>query len=117
MINPKYIKENLKLKKEIADIEIYLADREISAYADWKRKPENALDKSAKDKILAVLKDSDEEWLEKEGTLRLLKIRVSFQNLVIALLERMIPTLTAGVISLDYFREYEVDFKEYFKKE
>jgi hypothetical protein len=94
MINVQYIKRQMEIKKEVADLELWLADKEITEYNSWKK--------------------DDEEWNEKEEQLRYLKILTSSMSQVMEVLSKMLSMVTADKISLAEFKAYEEQFKDWF---
>lgn len=115
MINPEYIKSNAELRKEIADLKIWLNGKEILEYNAWKKRDENSKDRTAMDKIIIGLKAQDEEWMEKEETLRNAEILLTTQNLVMEVLKKMISSVTYEAITMAQFNEYQKEMKVWFE--
>jgi hypothetical protein len=114
MINVQYIKRQMEIKKEVADLELWLADKEITEYNSWKKLEGNEKSRTAMDKVVAELKKDDEEWNEKEEQLRYLKILTSSMSQVMEVLSKMLSMVTADKISLAEFKAYEEQFKDWF---
>ena len=115
MINPNYIKANAQLRKEVADLKVKIAEREIQEYAEWKK--ENEKSRAAMDKVLSELKAKEEnnDWVLMEDDLRNLEIMLTTQNQVMEILKKMISSVTYDKISVEEFQEYESKFSKWFE--
>jgi len=51
-------------RRKMAELKLWLAQKEVVEYNAWKA--ENPKDRTAMEKVIAVLKLNDENWLEKE---------------------------------------------------
>lgn len=114
MINPEYIFANAKLRNEIADLKIWLTDKEQCEYAQWKE--ENPKDRTAMDKVLASLKSKEEnnEWAIKEDELRKAEILLTTQNNIMEILKKLISSVTYDKMSIEKFEEYQDNMSKWF---
>lgn len=92
MIRPQFIESNAKLRKQVADLKIWLADKEILEYNAWSK--QNPSDKTAMAKVISELKADDDEWVSNEEQLRMLEILLTTQNTVMEILKKMISSVT-----------------------
>ena len=79
------IKLNLGTKKDL--LKLALDQKEIIQYNAWKSLEENSKSREAMDKVVARLKLEDENWLEQEEELVLLKNKATVVNNIVELLQ------------------------------
>ena len=79
------IKLNLGTKKDM--LKLALDQKEIVQYNAWKSLEENSKSREAMDKVVARLKLEDENWLEQEEELVILKNKATVLNNIVELLQ------------------------------
>ena len=79
------IKLNLNTKKDM--LKLALDQKEIVQYNAYKATEVGSKDRSAMDKVVARLKLEDENWLEQEEELVLLKNKATIVNNIVELLQ------------------------------
>ena len=115
MVNPKFIENNAKVRKQVAELKIWLADKEILEYNAWKKS--NEKDRTAMDKVVAVLKADDDEWVQKEDELRMSEILLTTQNMTLEILKKMISSVTYEAITREEFDAYQDQMSKWFKED
>jgi len=83
MLKVDYIRSREEVAGKVAELKIWLAQKEVISYNNWKALPENEKSRDAMDKVVAKLKLQDDNWLEKEVELRELEPRLKSMDLCI----------------------------------
>jgi len=104
------IKLNLGTKKDL--LKLALDQKEIVQYNAWKSLEENLKSREALEKVVARLKLEDENWLEQEEELVILKNKASVVNNIVELLQgyvtRDIDIDTIENIAEEYISDFEL---------
>lgn len=118
MIDVRIIKAKLKIEEEVKETKVWLDQKEIVEYTNWKSLPENEKDRSAVEKVVAKLKLEDEVWLQKEADLVYQEIALKTINMINETLQNTLRAMSSHPeITLDYFQEVQGVYLEEFLKD
>lgn len=114
MIPSYMIAERDEISHKIAELRIYLQQKEVVEYKNYIDNGGNA--RTARDKVIGELKLDSEDWLEKEVELEEIKKTHATMSFCLETLQKMISTVSAGFLSLDQYQEVVEDYKQFFKE-
>jgi hypothetical protein len=114
MIPADYIQKRDEVAHKIAELKMWIADKETVEYKNYIDNGGNA--RSAKDKVLSELKFESEDWMAKEVELEELKKTYTTMSFVLETLQKMISTVSAGFMSVDEYNQWVRGYGEFFKK-
>ena len=112
MLNINMIQTREEIATKIAELKVWLSQKEVVEYSNWKAQPENEKARDAMDKVTANLKLADDKWLEKEAELRSLEPRLKSMDLCINSLMAMIASEKYDV---ETFKELEGSYETIFE--
>ena len=113
MIPVDYIQKRDEVAHKIAELKMWIADKETVEYKNYIDNGGNA--RSAKDKVLSELKFESEDWMAKEVELEELKKTYTTMSFVLETLQKMISTVSAGFMSIDEYNQWVNGYEVFFE--
>lgn len=113
MIPVSYIQKRDEVAHKIAELKMWIADKETVEYKNYIDNGGNA--RSAKDKVLSELKFESEDWMAKEVELEELKKTYTTMSFVLETLQKMISTVSVGFMSVDEYNQWINGYEVFFE--
>ena len=111
MLKVDYIRSREEVAGKIAELKLWLAQKEVISYNNWKTLPENEKSRDAMDKVVAKLKLEDDNWLEKEVELRELEPRLKSMDVC---LNAIMAVLQSNKYEASVLEELQESYAEFF---
>lgn len=114
MINIKLLNLKTKLEEQVALTKLWLAQKEVVEYANWKNNPLNEKDRSAMDKVVSALKLEDEVWIQKEQDLISQEVALKMINIRYDVLKATLQAMSnsSSGVDLKLFNELQEQYLE-----
>ena len=119
MINIKLLNLKTNLEEEVAQTKLWLSQKEVVEYTNWKNNPINKTDRSAMDKVVSAIKLEDEVWLQKEQDLISQEVALKMINIRYDVLKATLQAMSnpnSGV-DLKLFNELQEEYLEGIKED
>lgn len=112
MIKIELINLKIEIEEEVMELKLWLTQKEDLEYSNWKASPLNEKDKSAKDKILAQLKQDDEDWIRKESELSEKELALKMVNIRVDTLQNTLRAISNDKSGINYtmFEKLQADY-------
>ena len=113
MINIDVVNKKIKLEAKVIELKLNLSSKEDKQYTEFIQNPLNsAMVKSAKEKILAFLKQEDPEWLEMENDLSLAETSLKALNIKLDILRDTLKCVANPNSGINYemFEHFQNQF-------
>ena len=111
MLKVEYIKSREEVAAKVAELKVWLAQKEVVSYTNWKSQPENEKSRDAMDKVVSKLKLEDDTWLEKEAELRDLEPKLKSIDLCI---NSIMGVLHSDKYEISVLEELQAGYEEFF---
>lgn len=114
MIKIELLNLKTKLEEEVATAKLWLAQKEVVEYTNWKNNPINEKDRSAMDKVVSAIKLEDEVWLQKEQDLISQEVALKMINIRYDVLKATLQAISNpnSDIDLKLFNELQEQYLE-----
>ena len=113
MIPVSYIQKKDEVAHKIAELKMWIADKETVEYKNYIDNGGNA--RSAKDKVLSELKFESEDWMAKEVELEELKKTYTTMSFVLETLQKMISTVTSSYMTKGEYDDWVIKYSVFFE--
>lgn len=111
MLKVDYIRSREEVAGKVAELKLWLSQKEVISYNNWKALPENEKSRDAMDKVVAKLKLEDDNWLEKEVELRELEPRLKSMDVC---LNAIMAVLQSNKYEASVLEELQESYAEFF---
>ena len=114
MIKIELLNLKTKLEEEVAQTKLWLSQKEVVEYTNWKNNPINERDRSAMDKVVSALKLEDAMWMQKEQNLISQEVALKMINIRYDILKATLQTMSNSNsgIDLKLFNELQEQYLE-----